>query len=256
MTELDCKELVRQYADWLKTKMVTTEVNGFCEVTTPFLDRHNDHLQIYIQRNDSGGFRLSDDGYILGDLEATGCSPDSEHRQAMLSLILRNYGVSNAAGELFVDATPGDFPRKKHALLQAMLSVNDMFMTATPRVASLFFEDVQKFLEDSDVRFSPRVAFTGKSGFPHKFDFLIPKSKKKPERLIRAINSPNRAQVQNLLFAWTDTRDVRPPDSVVYAILNDQGRAVDSDVIGAFEQYSVKAIPWSKRHAFQKELAA
>jgi hypothetical protein len=99
--------------------------------------------------------------------------------------------VREERGELFVEASEEHFAQKKHVLLQAMIAVNDMFMTSKHRVATLFLEDVSRFLDSHDVRYSPNVEFTGKTGFVHRFDFLIPKSKKRPERLIRAINHPN-----------------------------------------------------------------
>ncbi|WP_418888699.1 DUF1829 domain-containing protein, partial [Methanothrix soehngenii] len=36
------------------------------------------------------------------------------------------------------------------------------------------------------------MKFTGKSGYDHLFDFVIPKSKKRPERILQAINRPSR----------------------------------------------------------------
>src|SRR6266496_638104 len=55
-----------------------------------------------------------------------------------------------------------------------------------PRVISLFIEDVKQFLDEHEVRYSPYVEFTGKSGYLHRFDFLIPKLRKQPERLLKA----------------------------------------------------------------------
>ena len=40
------------------------------EITTPYLDRNNDYLQIYAQR--AGFVFLTDDGLTIGDLEQTG----------------------------------------------------------------------------------------------------------------------------------------------------------------------------------------
>jgi hypothetical protein len=253
--DVDCKKLVAAYVDWLKAKMTTADIDGICEITTPFLDRHNDRLQIYV-RNDGHGLRLSDDGYIIGDLETSGCPLDSPQRRQMLKTILNGFGVQEQGGELFIEASPEAFPKKKHALLQAMMTVNDMFMTSKHRVASLFIEDVQHFLEDHEVRFTPNVDFVGKSGYSHKFDFVIPYSSTKPERLLRAINHPSRESASLLLFAWTDMKEVRPVNSNVYAILNDAEKPPSPDVLNAFDHYDLKTILWSQRDQFIVELAA
>lgn len=251
----ECERLVAAYTDWLKAKIVAKDLNGVCEITTPFLDRHNDRLQIYVERTEHG-MRLTDDGYIIADLEASGCSLAKPQRRQILRTLLNRFGVQEAQGELYVEASSEDFPKKKHALLQAMIAVNDMFVTARQKVEGLFLEDVQFFLESHDVRFAPNVEFTGQSGYVHRFDFVIPKSRQKPERLIRAINQPNRDTATALLFAWTDTKEQRPPNSVAYAILNDQEKRLSSDIIRSFEHYHIQTIPWSKREQFANELAA
>ncbi len=255
MNRINCEQLVLAYADWLKTKFTTKDVDGACEITTPFLDRHNDRLQIYVTQTERG-LRLTDDGYILNDLEMCGCRIESPKRRSILHVTLAGFGVQEKNGELFVEASIEDFPRKKHALVQAMIAVNDMFLTVNKTVTSLFFEDVQSFLEEQEVRYSPNVEFTGKSSYLHRFDFLIPKSRSMPERLMRAINHPTRENATNLLFAWTDTKEVRPPNSIAYAFLNDRDRPLKQDVLSAFSHYDVKAILWSNRNEFKEELAA
>jgi len=255
MTKIDCEQLIRSYGDWLKTKFTTKDVNGVCEITTPFLDRHNDRLQIYVCQTDRG-LRLTDDGYILNDLEMCGCPVETTQRQSILQVMLGGFGVQEKNGELFIESSVEDFPRRKHALVQAMISVNDMFMTAKKTVTSLFFEDVQSFLEEQEVRYSPNVGFTGRSGYLHRFDFVIPKSRKMPERLLRAINNPTRESATALLFAWTDTKEVRSSNSTAYAFLNDRDRPLKQDVLSAFDHYDVKTILWTHKDEFKDELAA
>ena len=250
-----CEQLVDSYLAWLKAKMKVSDINGVCEITTPFLDRHNDRLQIYVQRKD-GGFLLTDDGFIISDLEICGCGLDTQHRKQLLQTILNGFGVRSQKGELVVEASPENFPQKKHALLQAMMTVNDMFMVASPRVANIFFEDVEKFLEENSIRYTPSVEFTGKSGFVHKFDFVIPKSKKEPERIIRAINHPTRDTATTVIFAWSDTKEVRPRDSQAYVILNDLEKEVSPEILAAFEQYKIETVPWSHRKDSLLKLAA
>ena len=86
----------------------------------------------------------------------------------------------------------------------------------------MFGVDVKAFLDENDVRYTPDVSFTGISGMGHKFDYVIPKSRTRPERLVKAINSPKRDNAMSLLFAWTDTKDSRPLNPRVVAIINDR----------------------------------
>lgn len=247
--------LVQRYRSWLKDKTALREIGDHIEITTPFLDRHNDMIQIYA-RKENGGFLLTDDGQTIDDLAMSGCLLDTPKRQDLLKVALAGFGVGVNDGKLFVHANEDNFPLKKHNLIQAMLAVNDLFYLAQPYVASVFLEDVAAWLEQLEVRYMPSVKFTGKSGYDHMFDFAIPKSKQGPERLLRAINNPTKDTAQALVFSWVDTRNVRPPESKAYAILNDRERHVPSSVEEALLSYEVVPVPWSKRESVQEALAA
>jgi Domain of unknown function DUF1829/Domain of unknown function DUF1828 len=250
-----CQDLIESYLEWLRTKISVKEINGACEITTPFLDRHNDRIQIFAVPIENG-FRLTDDGYVIGDLESSGCSFNTPNRLSVFKTILTGFGVHEDEGELFVETSVESFPQKKHALIQAMLAVNDMFMMSRQHVATLFLEDVSRFLDDHEVRYSQNVEFTGKTGFIHKFDFLIPKSKQYPERLLRTINNPTRDKATSVLFSWTDTKGVRSPNSRCYVFLNDEERQPSADLVAAFKEYDVHTIKWSERNQHVEELAA
>ena len=251
----DIQALVERYSAWLKDRTNLREVGDCVEITTPYLDRHNDYLQIYAEPAD-GGFVLTDDGYVLDDLELSGCKIDSPKRQAMFRTTLNGFGVQSNGKALGVKASTGNFPLRKHNLVQAMLAVNDLFYLASPTVASLFHEDVTAWLDLSDIRYTPSVKFTGKSSYDHRFDFVIPKSKVQPERVLRAINRPNRDTAQAMAFSWIDTKEVRSPEARAYAILNDSEQSVSENVLDAMRNYEVHPVLWSTRDEAREELAA
>ena len=43
----EIKTLMDQYVAWLRSKTTLRQVADWIEITTPYLDRHNDYLQIY-----------------------------------------------------------------------------------------------------------------------------------------------------------------------------------------------------------------
>ena len=253
----DVQSLMDRYWSWLKDQTNLREVGDWVEITTPYLDRHNDFLQIYAKRQD-GGFILTDDGYTVADLEQSGCTIDSPRRQELLRTTLNGFGVqiSELTKALEVRALADDFALRKHSLVQAMLAVNDLFYLASPTVASLFHEDVMAWLDTCNVRYTPNVKFAGRSGYDHRFDFVIPKSKIRPERVLRAINRPSRETAQMMTFAWLDTREVRSPEVHAYAILNDSDRPISPSVLDAMRSYDVQPIPWSDREESREDLAA
>ena len=256
MSVAEIEKLLLDYRTWLRDKTTLRQVNGeWVEITTPYLDRHNDALQIYV-RAENGGYVLTDDSYTIHHLDASGCSLHTEKRQDLLKLTLNGFGVKLQHEALEVHATAENFPLKKHSLIQAILAVNDLFYLAKPVVESLFFEDVVAWLDANDIRYTPEAKFTGISGYDHLFNFVIPKSRKEPERILQAINRPTRETALSFINAWTDTRQTRPSESKAFAMLNDIEQPVSGNVIDAFRNYQIRPVPWSGRAQVVPELAA
>ncbi|OHB63091.1 MAG: hypothetical protein A2Y76_04810 [Planctomycetes bacterium RBG_13_60_9] len=251
----EVQRLLDDYLAWLRDKTSLRQIDKWVEITTPYLDRHNDYIQIYASKVNSG-FVLTDDGYTIEDLEQCGCKLESSKRQDLLKMTLNGFGVQLHDNALEVRASHENFALRKHSLVQAILAVNDMFYLAVPMVASLFYEDVVAWLDLHEVRYTPRVKFTGKSGYDHLFDFVIPKSRRKPERILQTINRPSRETAQAVAFSWIDTKEVRPTDSKALAFLNDSEQPVSTGVLDALRNYDVQPIPWSKRDDVREELAA
>lgn len=255
MMKAVCNTLIDEYLRWLREQIAVSELDGACEITTPFLDRHNDYLQIYVIP-DGEQYILTDDGYILSDLRMSGVDLNTEKRQRVLRTMLRGFGVEDVDGRLQVKASTKNLAQKKHALLQAMLAVNDLFLVAQSRVASFFVEDVEQFLQLHDIRFITNVSFTGRSGYTHHFDFAIPSSKYAPDRFVKAINSPTRDSILSCIFAWTDTREARRSDAQSIAFLNDENKKVSQDSIDALSSYDILPVLWSRRDESVEILAA
>jgi uncharacterized protein involved in tellurium resistance len=96
----------------------------------------------------------------------------------------------------------------------------------------------------------------GRSGYVHHFDFAIPRSRHAPERILKAINNPNKDAAQSLIFSWLDTRDERPLDSRALAVLNDVDRSISTAVVEAFGHYDIEPVLWSHRNEKRSELLA
>ncbi len=252
----EIQTLIDNYTHWVKDKTILHQVNQtWIQVTTPHLDRHNDCLQFYI-RKENNGYRLTDDGYITNDLMNSGCSLDSPKRKELLKTTVAGFGVMVEGEQLLLNATPHNFPLKKHNFVQAMLAANDLFYLAAPHVSSLFYEDVTQWLDLSNIRYTPKIKFTGKSGYDHMFDFIIPKSHRQTERIVQAISNPNKDSVEALVFKWLDTRGTRTPDTQLYAFLNDSESHVSKAVILAAKNYDLEPILWSHREKVKEKLAA
>lgn len=252
---MNTENLVDQYFSWLKSKTAWREINGWTEITTPYLDRHNDYIQIYLRQN-GDEWELTDDGETLADLIQSGCELDTPRRKALLQTTLNGFGMHFANGAITVKTKQDSFALRKHNLIQAILAVNDLFYLARASVESFFFEDVALWMDDSDIRYTQRVKFSGRTGYDHLFDFVVPKSKKEPERILRVVNNPAKDQANAVILSWVDTKDARPSNSVAYAVLNDKERTISDGVVEALKNYDITPLPWSQRHEFRERLAA
>lgn len=96
------------------------------EISTPFLDRHNDFILLYA-KSDDDGYVLTDDGNTIRDLELSGCNLETPKRKSLLQVTLNGFRVDEVNGALCVRASAENFALKKHSLLQAILAVNDLF---------------------------------------------------------------------------------------------------------------------------------
>ena len=252
----EIESMLERYWTWLKDGTSLRALDDWVEITTPYLDRHNDCLQIYARREERG-YVLTDDSYVLEDLEQSGCAIESARYRALIATTLNGFGIRRNGKALEVEASAVSFAVRKHNLLQAMLAVEDVAYLATPsaRERPPFHDDVVAWLDGSEIRYTPNVNLAGLSGYSHRFEFVIPKSRARPERVLRAFNQPNRTAAQTMAFSWIDTKKARSPGSTAYAILNDVDRPPADEVLLAMRSYEINPIPWSERGAVLEELA-
>lgn len=251
---IEVEEMVDGYYSWLRKNTNITDEEGSVELTTPFLDRHNDYLEVVVSRTDEG-FRLSDDGYIISDLKSSGVTLESAARKQTLNEILNGFGVRHDRGVLYCETNRNGFAEAKHGLLQAMLTVNDLcFGYSTPK-KSLFPQIVGDWLGKKEVPHVAGGSYEGRSGFIHRFDYVIPKSKEAPERMLRTMTRPDRASALNFIALWSDVLAKRG-NSKAIALLNDGHQQVTPKVIDALKQYNIDCLPWSQRDEFVQKLVA
>ena len=191
------------YVDWLKQNIDQYKVNETTyRITLPFLDRNNDHIEMYIIDNGNETYTITDDGATLGDLQLGGFEfSGSTRRKMILESIISAHGVTKTdADELTVNCTVSDFPLKKHMLAQCMIKVGDMFYLSRSNIQSVFLEDVQKFFDLHDVRYVDNICLTGKSKLTTHFDFAIARSHKSAERFIKVVNNMDLNAARNRLY--------------------------------------------------------
>ncbi len=97
-------------------------VNGWVEITTPWLDCHNDFVQLYL-RKEAKGYRITDDSQTLSDLALSGLETDLPSICEGITAILDRGGIERYGEELQVWTTEEDFRKDKHRLVETILSL-------------------------------------------------------------------------------------------------------------------------------------
>ena len=243
---LDPIKLKEEYIHWLEDEITVNKIGEYLEITSPFLDRYNDYLQVYAKIEKDNEILLTDDAYIINNLKMSGIDINSSKREMLLEDFLNKYNVKLENDALVTRTGIEEFPQKILFLMQAMLNVDDMFMLSQNKIASIFLEDVTRYLDNKEIFYSKNVNFVGKSGFIYSYEYLLQRTKEKPERLCKVINNPNKQNFQNTIFMWNDTKETRDKDSELIVFLNDESK-IDSGIIEGFKNYDVNTILWSEK---------
>jgi len=248
-------ELKEKYIKWLEDEITVNKIGEYLEINSPFLDRYNDYLQVYAKLENNDEVILTDDAYIINNLKMSGIDINSSKRKQILESFLNKYSVKLENDALIIKSGVEDFPQKILFLMQAMLNIDDMFILSQSKVASIFLEDVTEFLDKKDIFYSKDVNFIGKSGFLYSYEYLLQRTKNKPERLCKVINNANKQNFQNTIFMWNDTKETRGKDSQLIVFLNDENK-IDSSIVTGFKNYDVSTILWSEREKYVELLGA
>jgi len=239
--------MISNYATWLKTEITTASFGEYTELTTPYLDRFNDYLQIYVKQDDNGAITMTDDGYIIGSLISSGMTfKKGSNRQKMLDRIAANYGIAIVGEEITTVATVFDFPKKKHMMVQAMLAIDDLFVISPEGVKDFFLEDVETYFITNDIFYSKDFSLLGKTGSIYTYDFHMQRTKTKPERFCKGFNKLTLSRRDLTLFNWVDTQEKRGDSGELIVLYNDENSVTD-EVLTGFTNWGVKTIPFSQR---------
>lgn len=247
MMSTNIQNSINQYFDWLKSESFGKKINNSIEFTFPYLTNSNDYIQIYETPLGPNEFELSDDGFMISDLEAHGIKLE-KRRKELLNRILTQYGLA-LTNDLRINiiSSKDDLPKSKHMLIQGLLAIDDMHMLSRPHIENFFADDIQAYFDAHDIYYTENPIFSGKSGYDWKYNFVLQRSKTKPERLCKAINSPSKQQIENALFGWADTKDTRRPETKLILFMNDTEKEVTSKMESACHNYQVDLIKWSEK---------
>ena len=89
---MEIQDLIDEYINFIKKGISYRKLETGYEITTPFLNDCNDHIQIYVQDIEKEQIIFSDGGDTLSYLSEIGVSYTG-NRKNIIQAALRSYGV-------------------------------------------------------------------------------------------------------------------------------------------------------------------
>lgn len=168
-----CEESIREYTDWLRRRFAVVSGPNPCRIVTPFLRLDGDHIELCIHHF-GRHVRVSDGGTVEDYLFMSGLDIDdpTESRQAFIDQILRQFQLHRVEGEVIAESE--DVGSAVHRLIQGVLSLEHLVLTARPYVTRAFKEEVGYWLRSTSlqVRSGAEAVFEGRTGL-RRFDYVI-----------------------------------------------------------------------------------
>ncbi len=246
--------MIDEYAKWLRSRVEIKKINetDYVEITTPFLDRDNDTIQLFLKETEDKKILLSDGGDTISELETIGIDVSRGRRKELVETILRQNGAKLNNSEIAVVTTYENFPIAKNNIIRAILAINDLYYLTPRTVSTVFKEEVEEFLQKNEIRYSTGFGLIGRSGLYQPFHFLIQSAHR--DIVMQAIGRPIRQWISLFIMSWSDVAALRGHDTVSIGILNDEAVSVDESLIMAMKTYDIKPFLWSRKEALVSEL--
>ncbi|WCR55945.1 DUF1828 domain-containing protein [Rickettsia asembonensis] len=119
------REILQDLSILFKNAKSVEEVckNIVC-ITTPYLDRHNDYIQIYCTK-DANDYVLTDDCWTLDNLEQSVLILDTA-RNEVLKAKLNKCGISRKGTELYIKTCEAELNIAQEIFARAIFEINSV----------------------------------------------------------------------------------------------------------------------------------
>lgn len=253
-------DLVSNYLAWLKEYSTGRDVGaGWSELTIPYVDRHNDFLQVYV-REDLDGLTITDEGQTIRDLRQVGCDVTGKTKRRILAeSILKSKGLDPSLlddGQIRTKASDYEFAIKLHATLMSMLAIGGLASTSPSNVATIFKEDVSEWLVGTGLPFDEGITLKGKSLNEHEFDFWIPENETRPARIIQTFHRPETVHIESYAYRVIDSRDAIPDAKPEFLALFSDSARLSRKSERALLSRKIRTFNWSDRDELARRLEA
>jgi hypothetical protein len=232
---------------------------GHLRIETGLLYPDGASIEVYLVEDASlpGGHKLTDLGQTTSWLLDVQVKPWlSKKRQRLLEDAIDLYGVRQNGGALELPLESIDqIPEGIIRLGQACLRVSDLLFTRRSALQSVFLEDVEEVIVDTDLPFESNKELIGKYEKPVRVDFLV--QGQRTQSAILALASGNASQAHGaateIFSRWYDLKDERNEQRIT--VFDDSKDVYREHDLRRLEELSI-LIGLSDRQAFRDVIAA
>lgn len=122
--------LIYSYCRWIESELTQSDVNGWLEITTPFLDCDNDCISVYV-KIESDKIILSDFGDTIRSIKFAGWDISEEHFSRCLEITTHRFGIKcDGDFVLSAEVTLDKFPQKLNDIIQCIAAVSNFHIFA------------------------------------------------------------------------------------------------------------------------------
>ena len=207
-------------------RIVEEGINRY-RVFTPFTFDDGDHLVITLSQDDTGIWRITDEGHTIMRLTYRIDERDlrSGNRQKIIETSLMRHGIHEEDGELYIplkDVTPGN---ALFSLIQGIIQISDVSYLAREIVKSTFIEDFKTTIAEIS-----STIFTKKQKLMVTFDWSHPEQDLEARYTVDCVIHDSGRPI--FLFALNNNDKVR--DATIN-ILHFETLGMEFQSVGIFE---------------------
>ncbi len=210
---LDCLSLKEYLTSFSLVNDCDVVKDGSLRISTPFQYPNGSSIDVFMSpENLLSELELSDKGqtsaYLL-DLQIKHWT--TARRKTLVSDICKSLGVTNDSGILkvvFQSADIKTLPNHLVRLAQACIRVSDIAFTQRFRTQSVFAEDVEEFIEGTQLAYKTGYVVNSRFGKMVEFDFQVQGERIKSLVQTVSTSSVTAHSISNEVFRkWYDVQD-------------------------------------------------
>ncbi|MBU1095903.1 MAG: DUF1828 domain-containing protein [Bacteroidetes bacterium] len=226
----------------------------YTQVVIPMYAEDGDLYELFVKESDEGKYIITDCGITIMRLSYS-YEINSDRKREILNKIIRSNNVELKNGEILVETNLSEFENSVFKLAQVIAKVSNMSIYSKEVIKSLFFEQLEEFVNEKLIEFNPRKDYLPLPENPeYKVDYCF-NDREKPIYLF-GVNTTDKARITTITCQKFIIENIGFKSLIVFEDLDKINRSdrdrllnVSDKTITSFEFYQRNLIEYFNREA-------